>query len=43
VGCWPCTTSLQAGESGRAGRWRGRDKQECGLHEPQPLRLRNIL
>ena len=43
VGCWPCTSPLQAGESGRAGRWRGQDKQECGLHETQPLRLRNIL
>ncbi|HEX4621028.1 MAG TPA: phosphoadenylyl-sulfate reductase, partial [Myxococcaceae bacterium] len=36
IGCWPCTTPLLAGESGRAGRWRGRVKTECGLHLAQP-------
>lgn len=33
VGCWPCTTKVVDGEDARAGRWRGRDKTECGLHE----------
>ena len=32
IGCWPCTSSVQAGEAPRAGRWRGREKTECGLH-----------
>ena len=32
IGCWPCTTPVKAGEDPRAGRWRGRDKRECGLH-----------
>lgn len=32
VGCMPCTTRGAAGEDARAGRWRGRDKIECGIH-----------
>jgi phosphoadenosine phosphosulfate reductase len=32
IGCWPCTTPIGAGEDLRAGRWRGREKTECGLH-----------
>lgn len=32
IGCWPCTQPVQAGEDLRAGRWRGRNKTECGLH-----------
>jgi phosphoadenosine phosphosulfate reductase len=32
IGCMPCTTRTQAGEDSRAGRWRGRDKIECGIH-----------
>jgi phosphoadenosine phosphosulfate reductase len=32
IGCWPCTTAVAPGEDPRAGRWRGRDKRECGLH-----------
>ncbi|HEV8324481.1 MAG TPA: phosphoadenylyl-sulfate reductase [Myxococcota bacterium] len=32
VGCWPCTTPVAAGEDERAGRWRGTDKTECGIH-----------
>ena len=32
IGCWPCTTPAEKGEDARAGRWRGRDKTECGLH-----------
>ncbi len=32
VGCAPCTTPTQAGESSRAGRWRDGGKDECGIH-----------
>jgi phosphoadenosine phosphosulfate reductase len=32
IGCMPCTTKVEAGEDPRAGRWRGKDKTECGLH-----------
>lgn len=32
VGCMPCTTAVAPGEDPRAGRWRGREKKECGLH-----------
>jgi phosphoadenosine phosphosulfate reductase len=32
LGCVPCTTRVAEGEDPRAGRWRGRTKQECGIH-----------
>jgi phosphoadenylyl-sulfate reductase (thioredoxin) len=32
IGCMPCTSRVQAGEDPRAGRWRGSQKTECGLH-----------
>jgi phosphoadenosine phosphosulfate reductase len=32
VGCMPCTSRAEPGETLRAGRWRGRDKTECGIH-----------
>ena len=32
IGCAPCTSPVAAGEDPRAGRWRGRDKEECGIH-----------
>ena len=32
VGCAPCTTPVGAGESPRAGRWRGTAKDKCGIH-----------
>jgi len=35
IGCWPCTTPIGDGEHARAGRWRGSDKTECGLHDFQ--------
>lgn len=38
IGCLPCTDRVQAGEEARAGRWRGRDKTECGIHLPVPPR-----
>ena len=32
IGCQPCTGPVADGEDPRAGRWRGREKTECGLH-----------
>lgn len=32
IGCAPCTSKVVDGEDGRAGRWRGSDKTECGIH-----------
>lgn len=32
IGCAPCTTPVKPGEDPRAGRWRGREKIECGIH-----------
>nr|WP_240804403.1 phosphoadenylyl-sulfate reductase [Qingshengfaniella alkalisoli] len=32
IGCAPCTTPVKPGEDPRAGRWRGADKEECGIH-----------
>lgn len=32
IGCAPCTTPVAEGEDERAGRWRGSDKVECGIH-----------
>jgi len=32
IGCVPCTTKVMPGEDARAGRWRGLDKTECGIH-----------
>jgi phosphoadenosine phosphosulfate reductase len=33
IGCMPCTDRVAPGEDMRAGRWRGQDKDECGIHE----------
>jgi phosphoadenosine phosphosulfate reductase len=32
IGCAPVTRPLAQGETRRAGRWSGTDKEECGLH-----------
>ena len=32
IGCQPCTRPIAEGESDRAGRWTGFDKNECGIH-----------
>ncbi|WOI57307.1 phosphoadenylyl-sulfate reductase [Palleronia sp. LCG004] len=32
IGCAPCTSRVRDGEDERAGRWRGQDKVECGIH-----------
>ena len=34
IGCSPCTRAVAPGEDPRAGRWRGWDKVECGIHKP---------
>ena len=34
IGCSPCTSKVAPGEDPRAGRWRGWDKVECGIHTP---------
>ncbi len=33
IGCWPCTKAVAPGEDPRSGRWAGRAKTECGLHD----------
>jgi phosphoadenosine phosphosulfate reductase len=32
IGCAPCTSVVAEGEDARAGRWRGLNKKECGIH-----------
>lgn len=32
IGCWPCTHKIADDADPRSGRWKGRDKTECGLH-----------
>lgn len=32
VGCMPCSSRTAPDEDARAGRWRGRQKTECGIH-----------
>ena len=32
IGCAPCTSPVKEGEDERAGRWRGSEKTECGIH-----------
>lgn len=32
IGCIPCTSPVSEGEDIRAGRWRGSEKTECGIH-----------
>lgn len=43
IGCVPCTSPVLPGEEPRAGRWRGREKKECGIHggSGRPIPLRN--
>jgi phosphoadenosine phosphosulfate reductase len=33
IGCMPCTQPVGDDDDPRAGRWAGRDKTECGIHE----------
>jgi len=39
IGCWPCTSRVRSDEDPRAGRWRGHEKRECGLHWDSAGRL----
>lgn len=41
IGCAPCTSPVKEGEDPRAGRWRGNDKTECGIHfvNGKPVRV----
>lgn len=32
IGCAPCTSRTEVWEDARAGRWRGLEKTECGIH-----------
>ncbi len=32
IGCMACTSKVEPGEDPRAGRWRGQEKDECGIH-----------
>lgn len=43
IGCAPCTTPVAAGEDPRAGRWRGQEKTECGIHfaDGRPVRTKS--
>ena len=34
VGCFTCTAPIKNGDDLRAGRWRGQEKTECGIHLP---------
>lgn len=34
IGCMPCTDRVAPHEDIRAGRWRGQEKTECGIHLP---------
>ena len=43
VGCSPCTSVVKPGEDPRAGRWRGWDKTECGIHEDADVMMLPIL
>ncbi len=39
IGCTTCTDRVLPGEDRRAGRWRRRDKTECGIHLAVPAQL----
>ncbi|MBV9995786.1 MAG: phosphoadenylyl-sulfate reductase [Caulobacteraceae bacterium] len=36
IGCWPCTSPVEAGGDLRDGRWAGSQKSECGIHTARP-------
>ncbi|KAA2316122.1 phosphoadenylyl-sulfate reductase [Pseudooceanicola sediminis] len=41
IGCAPCTSPVAPGEDPRAGRWRGENKTECGIHVVDGKIVRN--
>ena len=40
IGCVPCTSPVMPGEDPRSGRWRGKEKTECGLHLEKELKFK---
>lgn len=42
IGCAPCTTRVAEGEDARAGRWRGQEKTECGIHFANGVAVRSM-
>ncbi|MGP6085355.1 phosphoadenylyl-sulfate reductase [Antarctobacter jejuensis] len=43
IGCMPCTSKVAPGEDPRSGRWRGQDKEECGIHFVNGRPVRNTV
>lgn len=43
VGCMPCTSRVSDHEDQRAGRWRGKDKTECGIHFGSPQTAASVV
>ncbi|WP_323768823.1 phosphoadenylyl-sulfate reductase [Antarctobacter sp.] len=43
IGCQPCTSKVAPGEDPRSGRWRGQDKEECGIHFVNGRPVRNTV
>ncbi|MBW4984003.1 phosphoadenylyl-sulfate reductase [Mameliella sp. CS4] len=41
IGCLPCTSKVAPGEDPRSGRWRGQEKEECGIHFVNGRPVRN--
>ncbi len=41
IGCMPCTSKVAPGEDPRSGRWRGQEKDECGIHFVNGRPVRN--
>ena len=39
IGCKQCTSPVCEGEDDRAGRWKGTNKTECGLHQSDSITL----
>ena len=42
IGCKQCTTPVCAGEDDRSGRWKGKNKTECGLHQSNTITLNGL-
>lgn len=43
IGCAPCTRMVFPGEDERAGRWAGADKVECGIHQGEADREKQVV
>ena len=42
IGCKPCTSPVCDGDDDRSGRWKGRNKTECGLHGNKTISIEEI-